>query len=189
MQIACLGWGSLIWNPGDLPLSSGWYSDGPQLPIEFARESRDGRMTLVLVDGFRKSPSLWALLTTDDIENAKSALAQREGVSQGNVKYSIGYWDSKSGNSHGKCAEAISNWAIAKGLDGVVWTNLKCGFQPPKDVVPEISSVIEHLNSLAPDKKTVAEEYIRNGPAQVRTEYRDAIETELGWFHQTKVDD
>lgn len=49
MKIACLGWGSLIWNPGDLKIKTeDWFSGGPILPIEFVRISTDKRVTLVI---------------------------------------------------------------------------------------------------------------------------------------------
>ena len=48
MKIAILGWGSLVWNPRNLSIiNSAWHPDGVLLPIEFARISRDGRLTLV----------------------------------------------------------------------------------------------------------------------------------------------
>jgi hypothetical protein len=181
MQIACLGWGSLIWDPRNLKLSSDWNTDGPHLPIEFARESSDGRMTLVLVDDFKKSPSLWALLEAESIEIAKACLAEREGLREINTKYSIGYWVSNSGESYGKCSEEISSWASGKGLDGVVWTNLKYGFRSKRDEVPTISEVIKHLNGLQSPQRKVAEEYVRKAPAQVRTEFRSTLENEFGW--------
>ncbi len=46
-QIAILGWGSLIWSPRDLSMTGQW-QPGPSPPIEFARKSADGRLTLVL---------------------------------------------------------------------------------------------------------------------------------------------
>ncbi|MBY4677441.1 hypothetical protein [Marinobacterium arenosum] len=182
MQIACLGWGSLIWNPGNLQLSSGWNSDGPNLPIEFARESADGRITLVLVDGVKHSPALWAILRATDIETAKADLAKREGISDKSIKFSIGCWESNSGTSHGKCSEEISRWALGKGLDGVVWINLKYGFRSNRDEFPTLTGVIEHLNGLSLDQKCVAEEYVRKTPVQVRTEYRIELEKKFGWF-------
>jgi hypothetical protein len=39
MSIAMLAWGSLIWNPRDLPISGEWRQAGPVLPIEFSRIS------------------------------------------------------------------------------------------------------------------------------------------------------
>ena len=46
-MIVCLGWGFLIWRPGDLPVGD-WRDDGPELKVEFVRESTDHRLTLVL---------------------------------------------------------------------------------------------------------------------------------------------
>ena len=48
MKIFFLGWGSLIWFPDNLSKKGEWYRDGPCLPVEFARISNNGRLTLVL---------------------------------------------------------------------------------------------------------------------------------------------
>jgi hypothetical protein len=64
MLIACLGWGSLVWDPRELPVRGTWLTNGPFLPIEFARESSDGRITLVLVpDTIAVAQSLWASMS------------------------------------------------------------------------------------------------------------------------------
>ena len=46
-MIVCLGWGSLIWRPVDLPVGD-WRDDGPEIKVEFVRESTDHRLTLML---------------------------------------------------------------------------------------------------------------------------------------------
>jgi len=50
--IAILGWGSLIYELGELEsyVASDWKDGGPKLPIEFSRvsSSRDGALTLVI---------------------------------------------------------------------------------------------------------------------------------------------
>ena len=80
MSFACLGWGSLIWDPGSLPVSGVWSKDGPSLPLEFARESRDGRMILVIVEDLPQIPTLWAKLAVTTLEEAVQILLEREGA-------------------------------------------------------------------------------------------------------------
>ena len=78
-NIAVIGWGSLIWSPGRLELQSGWRRDGPLLPVEFARVSQDGRLTLVIVesDEVDEQRALWALSGFSDIESAIENLRAR----------------------------------------------------------------------------------------------------------------
>lgn len=47
-DVAILGWGSLIPNPGDLGNYGQFKQGGPILPVAFTRVSQDGRMTLVV---------------------------------------------------------------------------------------------------------------------------------------------
>lgn len=181
MNIACLGWGSLIWMPGKIPIRRGWFFDGPLLPIEFARESSGRRITLVLADVNHRVRTLWALMSVDTLDRAKSALAEREGINKKNIRYSIGYWDSESNSSHSKYAAEIGQWAKQLGLDAVVWANLKVGFKEKRDALPQYEQVLEHLRSLSHEERGVAEEYVRKAPAQIDTEYRRNLERDLGW--------
>ena len=61
-KIACLGWGSLIWDPRDLLNDGQWCSNSPFLPIEYTRQSADGRLTLVISPEFQSVPVLWSMM-------------------------------------------------------------------------------------------------------------------------------
>src|SRR5260370_8605222 len=79
LRIVCLGWGSLVWRPRDLPVRGIWFADGPFLPIEFARQSSDGRITLVLMtDIFPFVRSMWTLMSVASVKEARKALGTRE---------------------------------------------------------------------------------------------------------------
>jgi hypothetical protein len=179
MVIACLGWGSLIWNPGGLPICSEWRIDGPPLPVEFARQSANGRITLVIAEDTVSVPVLWAALDVESLERARKVLAQREGVKTVNVDSAIGAWSPTFSSGHSEC-RIVAPWAVASGVSGVVWTALRSKFadQPVK---PSCDQVVRYLATLEGETRRLAEEYIRSTPAQIRTPYRERIERELGW--------
>jgi hypothetical protein len=179
-MIVCLGWGSLIWNPDGLPIKGAWREDGPTLPVEFARMSRDLRLTLVLTPGAAAVPVLWAEMTSPTIGDAVAALAYREGVKgKSSSERNIGRWPAPLGNSYIGMTE-IEAWAEVRRCDGVVWTALSPRF--PKDGhVPTDREAVTYLQGLRGKARTVAEEYVRKTPSQVRTANRKAIEKGLGW--------
>ena len=75
MLIACLGWGSLVWDPRKLPIRGTWFTDGPFLPIKLLAVSGDGRITLVLVpDTFPVVQSLWAAMSITVLDDAREVL-------------------------------------------------------------------------------------------------------------------
>jgi hypothetical protein len=180
LKIACLGWGSLIWDRGDLPVLTPWFPDGPLLPIEFARQSLGNRITLVIVPKFPFVHTLWALLSVENLDEAKVQLAKREGISIGNIRWSIGYWAKKE-SSTSRYAKNIGKWAVKMDLDAVVWTALKPKFQEEKGRIPTADELIAFLQNLPPDQQKAAEHYVRMAPAQVNTAYRRRMEKDLGW--------
>ena len=180
MRILCLGWGSLVWKPESLPMKGEWQTDGPSLPIEFARQSSDGRLTLVVTKGSWNVKVLWAELDVLTIEDAKSSLAEREGIKENNIKYSVGYWPHEDESRHSEVS-IIDGWAKSKSVDGVVWTGLKAGFKDNRGTVPTLEVTLEYLRGLQGEASKKAEEYVRRTPRQITTQYREAYERELGW--------
>ena len=83
MTIAIIGWGSLIWDPRDLPREGIWQDDGPELPIEFSRISVDARLTLV-IDPADGSPvkTRYVLSPRTSLDDAIEDLRSREGTSR-----------------------------------------------------------------------------------------------------------
>jgi hypothetical protein len=59
MKVVVIAWGSLVWNRGQLAVTTEFQPNGPLLPIEFSRVSGDGRLTLVIdeVWGGRARPT------------------------------------------------------------------------------------------------------------------------------------
>jgi hypothetical protein len=126
MVIACLGWGSLIWDPHELPVVDKWFEDGPLIQIEFARQSSDGRLTLVLVSTGAQVRSLWAPFSIDNIAEARKALGKREGVSEKNQEKWIGVWSAAKPDPG---PPAIAAWARGLGLTAVLCDKLAAQVQ------------------------------------------------------------
>jgi len=177
-RIACLGWGSLIWDPRELPIRRHWFDDGPFAPVEFTRQSQDGRMTLVLDGEADLVRLLWAHYDTGNLEASRRALGAREGIPKGDWDTRIGVW--RVGREAPTLIPDLPVWADSRGIQGVAWTSL-----PPKfgdeERRPTIDEVISHLTSLTGPRRDNAETYVRRTPRQIDTAYRRRIEAALGW--------
>ena len=206
-MIVCLGWGSLIWNLRNLPVNSSgcldnhrrnsakkwfsngpWLLNGPSLPVEFARQSKDGRITLVITPDVKPIQVFSAVMDVTSMEAALCALAERETGTRIPLEKTtkiVGFWsrkpsDSSNPETHPE-VECIAKWAETLNYDGVVWTALKPKFRR-KDETPTIDQVLEYLcRDLSGDKLERAKEYVRRTPASIQTEYRYEIERALGW--------
>ena len=189
MSIVCLGWGSLIWDPGKLRLGQRerpWHRDGPLLPVEFASQSFNGRLTLVIVESARPVPVLWARLAFADIDQARTNLRDREWPGR-DVAEVVGVWE-RAGFEESTRARLIGNWAKERDIDAVVWTKLPPRFrQRPR--APSISEALAYLSELDAEKRALAEQYIRRTPLQITTPIREAIESQLGWTYDGSMTD
>ncbi len=178
--IACLGWGSLVWDPRGLPVQAKWFEDGPVLPIEFARQSKDGRLTLVLVPAYNTTVrSLWAPFSVQSIAEAREALRKREGVDEEDREKHIAVWPGD--DARDPILSEIGNWARSRNLSAVVWTALPPRFQGTNDRCPTANESVEYLRRLSHEARRYAEQYIRMAPRQIDTPYRRRFEAEFGW--------
>ena len=177
--IACLGWGSLVWDWRELPIQRNWFEDGPFVQVELVRQSNDGRITLALEVSARPVRSLWAVMDATDINTAREALRKREGIphNKSGAKH-IGIWS--VGEAPPGLVLGLPEWAAARGVHGVVWTALPPNFGEAEKT-PAEEEVIQYLGGLSGATRDAAERYIRLAPKQIDTAYRRRIEATLHW--------
>ena len=174
-KIACLAWGSLVWNRGKLPVD-GWETDGPRVKVEFVRQSKDGRLTLVLYAAADPVPGLWASMKTKSLDEAMDKLAEREDCDRDQ----IGCWPSTNGSSDPPAIPGLRAWAASKGLDHVIWTALEPKFSGRRGNAPSAEQVVNYLRNLDLDIAKKAKKYVRCTPQQIDTRYRKHIVRCLG---------
>ena len=177
--IACLGWGSLVWNPRELPIHRQWHQDGPFIQVEFARQSQDGRITLVLEKSATLVRSLWATMDISDVDEARKALRSREGIPKKNLECHIGNWSKDQPSP--SMMQNIPEWAESRGVEHMIWTALPPRFDK-KEQTPKLEEVLEYLGGLSGAARDAAEQYVRQTPRQIDTQYRRRIEAEIGWL-------
>lgn len=187
MKTAILGWGSLIWQPKDLKFDKniGWKENGPVLPIEFARISRDGRLTLVITPNGTDVTTLYSFSSFDSLDLAVLNLKNREGT----VEENIGSYNKSKDEFFPKdfsFKENIKKWIQTTDFDDVIWTNLPENWEIRNEEKVVIKTIepndrIEYLQNLKDPESALAEEYIRNTPKQIATTYRKQIIETLGW--------
>jgi hypothetical protein len=186
MKIAVLGWGSLIWSPRNLRIKTKWRSDGPRLPIEFARISRDGRVTLVILPRAKKQAVYWALSAFDDLGKARQNLKEREGSESKDI-----HWFTAKGETAADIPEtvirSVRSWLRShQQVNAVIWTGLTTNWQEKRGQKFASKDAVRYLKELKPDRDGAettfnrAQEYVKNAPSLIQTRVRRAMQQE-GW--------
>jgi len=177
-NIACLGSGSLVWDPRTLPIQRHWFQDGPLIPVEFVRQSSDGRLTLVIEPNAKPVRTLWTVMDDVNLDAAIEALRSREGIPK-SAKNKIGHWS--IGEESPSDIPDLPEWVRSRGIESVIWTALGPKFNKKDDEVPTADQAVQYFRSLSGSVRDEAEKYVRNAPPQIDTDYRRRFEAELGW--------
>lgn len=186
LQIAILGWGSLLWD-GGMEFDrwhDEWKYDGPSLSLEFSRvsESRLGALTLVVDHqyGFLNTVA-WCLSKRRTTEDAIADLRCREGTTMQNIR-SLSLAEPIPNDN---LSANISAWAKDRKLDVVIWTALPSNFETKVNQPFSVNAAVAYLKGLSPEGKAKAAEYIWRAPNFIQTPLRSAIEKE-SWFSVTE---
>lgn len=185
MNIAIIGWGSLIWRPESLRIRTKWRKEGPALPIEFARISEDGRLTLVIHPNSAPQQTYWALSELSELDAARRNLKEREGCLLKAVHYFP--LDNASPAIPPEVERELKSWLSRhEDVDAVIWTGLKTNWPAkrgrefsPEDSIMYLDEVdAEHNRTkLIYDR---VKEYIQKAPAAIQTEVRKLVH-QRGW--------
>lgn len=176
MRVAIIAWGSLIWDKKELQISNDWNEEGVTLPIEFARVSKDERLTLVITEEHGTHiETYWALSYFSNMDDAIENLRKREGTNKNGIGFiSLDTGESHSQFSHG-IIKKITEWAKSKEIDGVIWTDLGSNFEQKTNSAFTIESALKYLDSLEGELKLRATEYIKKAPELTNTELRKMV--------------
>jgi len=186
MKIAVIAWGSLVWNPRDLQIVGEWKKDGPLLPVEFARISQDGRVTLVLLEDAEPQRTYWAMSALQDIEKAIVNLTKREGTTTPNI-HGLDANRKTYGKPEESVVKAVTAWLNdhAHEVDGAVWTGLASNWQSKRQRRFSPEDVVRYLERIHGETRQRAKEYFQKAPLQIRTKARQLVEERLGWKPET----
>jgi hypothetical protein len=180
MKIAILGWGSLIWRPGTLPLATEWRKPGPSLPLEFSRisRSRGGALTLVIdpVHG-ALVPTRFAASSRSNLEHAIQDLRSREHTEDENVGYVDLEGECLNCRAQPEAAPTIGQWAARNGFDAVVWTDLPSNFEQHAGTFSVVEG-IRYLMGLREPNSGMARQYLLRAPLEIVTPLRERL-----WVH------
>lgn len=185
--IAVIGWGSLIWCPGTLRIKARWHTDGPALPIEFARISGDNRLTLVIHPGSPEQTTYWAVSECETLAEARENLRLREDTNGRNI-HLIASDGQVQGDVEQTIVSRIREWlATHNGIEAAIWTGLTSNWIEKRRRQFTTVDAVEYLRELedkkdqATDTYNRAREYVSNTPPQIQTPVRKAVQQIRGW--------
>jgi hypothetical protein len=180
-RIAVIGWGSLIWNPGSLSLASRWRIDGPSLPIDYARISDDGRLTLVIEPTSKPVNVLWTIVPDSDLEQAIESLKNREGTARRHIHFATSP-TSFGGAYPDVVKEAISTWLhVHSDIDACIWTGLPSNWIEKRNRHYTVADSLDYLDGVHDVGRV--QEYVEKTPAQIETCGRVAIRNRFNWVN------
>lgn len=192
MKIAILGWGSLLWDtrPCFDKQHGDWQSDGPILNLEFSRvsDSRNAALTLVL-DNKNGTPCKvsYVFSKRKNPDDAICDLRCREETTLANIGFYFAD-NSRKYNKNELTIKTIKDWAEAKSIDVVIWTDLVNNFEEKsKFKLPfSIKAAFSHLQALDCEGKKMAWEYISRAPEFIKTPLREALQSQA-WFQELHI--
>ena len=143
MKICYIAWGSLIWDwdistfkPKFKPeFKLNWKRDlKMKLPIEFARKSQDGRITLVIdtING-SEIPIWYSECPFKNLNNAIRALRKREKTTVNNIGYFGSFYDTSTSkvvyihrnyNLTDRYLPELEKFLARNDFDTCIWTDL-----------------------------------------------------------------
>lgn len=184
VNIACLGWGSLIWKPDTLPLAGDWYSDGPEVPIEFSRVGDGGELATAICLNAPSVQVYWALMAVDTLDHACAALHEREQIP---LERQDGVGRLLTASASPTPQGVLTRWAQERKIDAVIWTALPPRYMDIEGRIPTEQDAVAYLTSLSGETLQHARAYIERVPAQIDTPYRRAFERQMGWDLRGKM--
>ncbi len=187
MQIAILGWGSLLWE--DRPEFDQWHGswryDGPTLKLEFSRISKTRLRALTLViDDEDGTPTqvAWCFSKRTNLRDAVCDLRTREGTTLNNIGQVVVASQADSATDR-SVQGIILAWARDKKVEAVIWTALQSNFKQETGQSFSIETAVSHVKNLPSEGKKKAAEYVRRAPCFVKTPLREALQKER-WFQE-----
>lgn len=176
----------MVWCPGSLRIKTRWRADGPGLPLEFARISEDGRLTLVILPGSKEQGTYWALSECESLDGGRRNLRERERAKLTDIHVAVRGGPQMKGIDR-DVAKSIEAWlALNDDVGAALWTGLGSNWRDnrgrdftPADAVRYLQE-LEALSKRARSTYERAREYIVNSPPLVGTEVREAMRAQ-GW--------
>jgi hypothetical protein len=168
----------LIWKPDTLPLAGEWYSDGPEVPIEFSRVGDGGELATAICLNAPSVQVCWALMAVDNLEQACAALHEREQIP---LERQDGVGRLLTASVAHTPQGILTRWARERRIDAVIWTALPPRYMNMEGRIPTDQDAVAYLTSLSGETLEHARGYIERVPPQIDTPYRRAFERQLGW--------
>jgi hypothetical protein len=155
-KIVYLGWGSLLWDDIDLPITGKWKKTNFKLPVEYSRISDNGkgRLTLVLDEINGTDNMIWYIESRANLNLTINKLKNREKTLKNNIAYiNLKNGQERTNNLSNNNINKIKLWALKMKIDAVVWTDLQSNWYKIKNVSYSNTNEFKYFNSFKPKSK------------------------------------